>query len=414
VQSQVLKKPIFLAVLLTLLILGSAPGDAQEATPPPLFDEGNLSDSFEFYPADTGFGSYFDVTVAAGASATLKAIVANTGDNDLELRTYAINASTKEGGGFLPADYGTPPNDVTSWLNYPEQSLDIPTGKGIEQSITVHVPDGTKPGQYIAAIAAENADPSAIGESKNFTQQVRYVIPISITIPGDVTTGFNVGEISVGAEEAVFLVHVNLENTGDVRVRPEGTVDILDMDGDLLISFPVKMQSIYAHDETRLTLGTSEAIAEGPYQIKVHLIDLDTGSSADADVSNIRVETTTSQATPVPVLISITSAAATPKPAADNVQFVQVEATIQNSGDPVANAQLSLVASKDGAEVERFPISQSLSLPTGDTPISTRYLPADGWTTGTWTFELLLESVDPSGAAVVLGRLPVDGTVTIP
>ena len=119
-------------------------------------------------------------------------------------------------------------------------------------------------------------------------------------------------------------------------------------------------------------------------------------------------------ATPVPVLISITSATATPKPAADDVQFVQVEATIQNSGDPVANAQLSLVASKDGAEVERFPISQSLSLPTGDTPISTRYLPADGWTTGTWTFELLLESVDPSGAAIVLGRLPVDGTVTIP
>ena len=104
----------------------------------------------------------------------------------------------------------------------------------------------------------------------------------------------------------------------------------------------------------------------------------------------------------------------TPSPSADDVQFATVDAVISNNGEPVANAQLSLIASVNGEEVERFPISQSLSLPTGETPITTRYIPATGWTSGEWTFELLLETVDPSGAAVVVGRQAIEGSITIP
>ncbi len=246
-----------------------------------------------------------------------------------------------------------------------------------------------------------------------FTQRLRYVVPVFITVPGDMTTSFEVGDYYTEVERARYHDHSGCaENTGDVRVRPEGTVDVLDPIGKLLVSFPVKMESIYAQTARRSPWEQQERFHFWTLPGAVNLADPDTGKRR---AGNSRISSSdTMRRTPVPVLISITSATATPKPAADNVQFVQVEATIQNSGDPVANAQLSLVASKDGAEVERFPISQSLSLPTGDTPISTRYLPADGWTTGTWTFELLLESVDPSGAAVVLGRLPVDGTVTIP
>jgi hypothetical protein len=31
-----------------------------------------------------------------------------------------------------------------------------------------------------------------------------------------------------------------------------------------------------------------------------------------------------------------------------------------------------------------------------------------------WTFELVLESVDASGVAVVVGRAPVEGSIDIP
>ena len=98
----------------------------------------------------------------------------------------------------------------------------------------------------------------------------------------------------------------------------------------------------------------------------------------------------------------------------DQVQFATIEAILTNTGEAVGNAQLSLIASVDGAEVERFPINQSLSLPTGDTAITTRYIPVTGWTSGTWTFDLVLETVDASGVAVVVARAAIPDSIAIP
>jgi hypothetical protein len=120
------------------------------------------------------------------------------------------------------------------------------------------------------------------------------------------------------------------------------------------------------------------------------------------------------EATPEPTPLTIASGSVTPAPDADNVHFANVEAVIRNSGEPVTNAQLSLIARVDGEEVERFTISQSLALASGDTPISTRYIPAAGWTSGDWTFELLLETIDSSGGAIVVSRLSLEETITIP
>jgi hypothetical protein len=93
---------------------------------------------------------------------------------------------------------------------------------------------------------------------------------------------------------------------------------------------------------------------------------------------------------------------------------VTVDTTVLNNGDPSTGVQLSLIAFLDGEEVERFPINQSLSLPTGETPITTRYIPATGFTTGEWTFELLLETVTPGGAAVVAARIEIETTIEVP
>ena len=43
--------------------------------------------------------------------------LANTGDVTQDLRLYAIDAYTANGGGFAAAEYGTPPNDVTQWVD---------------------------------------------------------------------------------------------------------------------------------------------------------------------------------------------------------------------------------------------------------------------------------------------------------
>jgi hypothetical protein len=402
------------AIAILLLQVTGMVTDAQEApaTPASPTADNRVSKSFQFYPAEGEWGDYFDLTIDAGTTVTEKVLIANTGEITNDLRTYATNAFTKQGGGFAAAEYGTEPNDVTKWLDYPEETFDIEVGQGVERTFTVTVPPGTAPGEYITAIAAANAEAGGIEGTSELNQITRYVIPVLITVPGETTVGFEIGNVTLTSLSDSLLIQIPLTNTGDVRVRPKGTVDLLSADGTLVSSFPVEMESIYAHDSTTLTLGINGSIAPGTYQVRVTFADPESGVKAETLATDLDFQGSGDLA--VKTDFTISTAAITPGPAADNVQFANVEAVISNIGDPVGNAQLSLIASVDGEEVERFPISQSLSLPTGDTPITTRYIPATGWTSGSWTFELLLETVEPGGAAVVVGRQPIEGAIVIP
>ncbi len=406
--------PVVLTAL-TICLLMSGPtlhsASAQDAASTPAVDDDRVSRAFEFYPVETGWGSFFDITIEAGSRSEHKVMIVNTGETAQDIRTYAINAYTKDGGGFAAADFGTPPNDVTSWLTYPDDVYTIEAGSGIERAFSISVPEGIPPGQYITALAGEHADAGAVEGSGNLSQKLRYAVPVFITVPGPTSAGFEANEVAVTTQDGTLAISVRLSNTGDVRVRPEGVIDIVDPNGDLVASIPFAMDSIYARDETLLTVGSPVAFEPGPYTVRVNASDPDTGQTAFAESTETFID---ASATPVPATILLASTSISPAPAAETVQFANVEAVIANTGEPIANAQLSLIASVDGNEVERFPISQSLSLPTGDTPVTTRYIPATGWTSGAWTFELLLETVEPSGAAVVVGRQAIDATITIP
>lgn len=328
------------------------------------------------------------------------------------MRTYAINGYTARGGGFEAASYGTAPNEVTTWLQYPEEVITLEPGFGAEINLQVNVPEGTKPGQYITAVAAGNAEALGVDGTENIAQITRYVVPVFITVPGDTTTSFEVGAVALDNQDGNLAIDLVISNTGDMRVRPKGNVELIDSEGNIVSSFPVEMQSVYARESTTLSLSSSQSLPAGVYSVRVNLEDPDTGVAAASEVTDLQFSGSGELAVVSP--IQITTASVVPAPAADNVQFANVDAVITNNGDPVANAQLALIAKVNGEEVERFPISQSLSLPTGETPITTRYIPATGWTSGEWTFELLLETVEPNGAAVVVGRQPIEGSITIP
>jgi hypothetical protein len=387
----------------------STPGIATDVTPEP---SNAVERAFEFYPLESGFGSFFDETVQAGASVTLKAMIANTGSVDQDLRTYAVDAHTADGGGFAAADYGSESNAVTRWIDYSEEVFTIDVGTGVERTFTVTVPENTPAGQYISAVAAEHAEALEIEGSANFRQIIRYVIPVFITVPGETSTSFEVGEVEVIYRNELYVFEVEILNTGDIRVRPSGEAKVFDAKGNLVASFEVALDSVYAHDQTILRVAVPASVGNGPFLLQMSLVDPETNISLTHETGELIADASGVDEALSPVVISDSSVM--PGPDVTDVQFATVDANISNGGDPITNAQLSLVASLNGKEVERYPISQSLSLSTGATPINTRYIPATGWTSGEWTFELLLETVEPNGAAVVVARQQIEGSITIP
>ena len=81
--------------------------NAQDQVASPAAESDHISRAFEFGPADTGWGTYFDYQVDAGATHIMAFHLVNVGEVDQEFRVYSVNAGTAPGGGFEAADYGT-------------------------------------------------------------------------------------------------------------------------------------------------------------------------------------------------------------------------------------------------------------------------------------------------------------------
>ncbi|MEA2585488.1 MAG: hypothetical protein QOF33_3573 [Thermomicrobiales bacterium] len=398
-----------LTILLMLALTASLGGGAlaQDATPVPTAPADVMA--FEIYPKGKMLGDFFDPTIDAGDTAELTVVLANTGTVVFTGRTYAINALSGINGGFTVAEAGTPPEVPTTWLDYPEDVYTLQPKTGIERTFTVTVPKDTKPGQYITALALETAEAQAIEGSENFQQLVRFAVPVFITVPGPVEPGFEVGDIALTATETGVALDIQIVNTGNVRVRPTGTVKISDAGGTELYNAPVSMGSVYAWGSTSLLIELSQPLAPGDYTIEVVLNDPATKVKAEREVK----VAATAPATPAPPPpVQFFSATGTPRPDANEVQFLDIAATIDNSGEPLTNVNVVLHVTRDGDLVEDFPLASSLALPVGQTPFQTRYIPGTGWSSGTWQFTLSIEAVDPSsGVSRVLATTPLDELV---
>lgn len=83
---------------------------------------------------------------------------------------------------------------------------------------------------------------------------------------------------------------------------------------------------------------------------------------------------------------------------------------ITNVGDGDGLAEVLLDVTNNGVLIETFPLASSLTLPLGTTSVTQRYIPPTGWESGTWSFVVRLDTVDPlTGTAITvatLGTLP--------
>jgi hypothetical protein len=372
------------------------------------------SSSFVFHPSESGFGSFFDETIESGTSAELEVLVGNTGSVDQQLRVYPVDAFTAPGGGFATANVDDDiVNAPTGWISFPNEIIKLSPQEGKTITFSVSVPEDTPPGEYIAALAAEQADEQSVAGSDVFTQRLRFIIPIMITVPGNGSVSFDVGEATLRLDRGFSIFTLELRNTGDLRVRPEGTIDLIRENGELAATLPVAMSSVYARETTELNVAIEGYIDGGPFTARAELVDGQSGIEVTREFAEINYsddEVAESVASPIQIIESDAQA----NPSDENVQFVTIRTTIGNSDAPVSNAQLSLLVSKDGEEIEKFAISQSLALPQGETEIEARYIPIDGFSSGTWTFEILLETVSPSGTSVVVATQPIETEVVVP
>jgi hypothetical protein len=303
----------------------------------------------------------------------------------------------------------TPP---TPWIDYPAETYTLAPGEVQDVDFTLKIPDDAAPGNYVSVLVLQTAEPVPVEGTQLFDQIIRKAIAIDITIPGDERPAFAIGDITYAGGPNVPSLAVAIANTGNQRLRPAGTMSVTDAGGAQVLSADVAMGSIYAGTSTLLQFALQQPLAAGDYALTLDLQDDETGAEASVSQQPFTVEDV---ATPVTNLVTLSDLSLEAGPDAAQPLFATITGTIANGGEAIASARLTVHAFKDGAEVESFQLIPSLSLPQGETPFEQRYIPGTGFTSGTWSFTLSLESVDTaSGAVTPLATQQLEQTIVVP
>jgi hypothetical protein len=347
------------------------------------------------------------VEVAPGASAELTLVLSNPGTFPVELHSYTANVHTAVNGGLTMEPAGSELAAPATWMEFPSETVALEPGQEATRVFTVNIPAETPPGQYPNAVAVETVGDYAVEGSSNFRQRIRKVLPVLITVPGEVEAGFVLGEPIVETSRRWPVLQIPIENTGNIRVRPQGELTVKDPTGVELLKTLVTVGYIYAGDATLIEIIMNPALPPGDYEINLQMADESTGTSHSlSGMALVMPEFGDQELAPV-AFENVTIA-----PNAEPIQFANVSVDLVNNQDAVRGAALTLSVFKDGQHVEDFVLDDGFTLPPGTTTVEQRYIPMTGFESGTYTFSLVLGAVDPANR-VSTTLLTVDDVATL-
>jgi hypothetical protein len=407
----------WLATLVALLAVwapGTVPAAAQSGTPAA---EGiDAGPTFALHALGEPDGGHFRIELQPGETTELTVVMGNLDDAPIELRTYAADAITLTNGGFGLRDEDDPTSGATTWLDYAPETFTIDPKRSIERVFTVSVPADAQPGQHVTGIALETVEPIAVAGTSFVTQVIRKIIGVSITVPGPIAPAAELGAPSIASDTTGAQIVVPIHNTGNISLRPDGTLTLANADGDVVLTAPIAMRPVYAGDETTLTVAVPPQLSPGDYTLDLQLEDTEKGWSATLDSAELALAEPAAPDEPDPVEITAATVTPMPAPAAgEPPQYADVAVEITNRAGPVRSSRLTMVVARDGETVEEVVLSDSLALLEPTTSVERPWIPKDGWQAGTWTFSLQLVSVDPdTGVEAVLATLDVADEIVVP
>ena len=342
---------------------------------------------------------FFSEEINPGKTKTLKVELSNVGKNDVQILTYAADVYSLVNGGLgvKLADEGT--SGTTAWLDYPTQTIDLPHSAGQVVEFTISVPKETTPGEYVTSLVIQNAKPIEGSGGVSMNQILRQAIAVAINVPGDEAPALEIGTIAYHDNPIIDSLLIEVRNTGNIHLKPAGTVKVVDASGASVLEVNVGMDSVYAGMSTMLEIGLTEPLASGDYSVSVDLKDEKRGGEAAVRDLTMNVVDTAQVST----LPRINTTEVVPvRPSDDaSVQFANIVVSIDNP-QQIANGQVVLHVERDGELVEDYPLSFAGPIETGQSDFQQRYLPLTGWQAGTYTFTVRIEAVDATSGEVTV------------
>lgn len=217
-------------------------------------------------------GSYFELSMQPGETRELTVEVANHGTVTGVARTYAADVYTIINGGMGVRLQGEVSSGETGWIAYAREDLSLDPKAAVQRTFSVTVPADVLPGEYTAAIVVQNAEPMGVGSGGVGINQIdRHALAVAITVPGERRPGMAIGGVHHNLAAGTSIISFDVENTGNVRLRPEGEFVLFDGSGAELLRQTVAMDTFYPRSATLVEIPFTAPLEPGDYRASLVL-----------------------------------------------------------------------------------------------------------------------------------------------
>jgi uncharacterized membrane protein len=230
-------------------------------------------------------GPYFDLTMEPGTARSLEVSIANDGETATAARTYAADVYTIVNGGFGGRLRDQVQTGTTDWIDYPTGVLQLAPGENTRRHFAVSVPANTGPGEYITSLILENDQPITADGSVGLNQIYRQAVAVVVTVPGLRSPGLAIGAANHEVVTGTSTVAVEVQNTGNVRLKPTVGFTLFDPGGAAISQATVPMDTFYANTSTTMEFPLAALLSPGHYTVTLTLHD--GVQRADAEKSGI-------------------------------------------------------------------------------------------------------------------------------
>lgn len=174
-----------------------------------------------------------EFTANAGETKQTSIKIYNEGTSPVVVYTSAEN--------FTAADENGTPNfidtkdvtDLASWITVTPGPISMPAGDRLEIPVTIKVPTTADPGSHMAAVFFANQPGNPAPGTVAIQSKVGTLILLRVN--GDIREAASVTEFTVDGKKMLSHRPVNfllrISNTGNVHLRPTGTITIRNMIG---------------------------------------------------------------------------------------------------------------------------------------------------------------------------------------
>lgn len=211
-------------------------------------------------PTETG---YFVFEGKPGQTVRGSVRVLNVGTAAGRTSLYSVDATTGQTSGAVYRSRQEPKRGVGDWIKLSKGSLKLAPGQSQVVSFSVQIPAGTSGGQHLGGIVAQRAtgkaSPAATGKKGAFRVRIQElsVLAVQVDVPGPERPRLNLSGIKAGNQPGHQSVLLGIGNTGNVLVKGQGTLKIVNGGGrtvqrssfaldtfvpDSQIDFPVYIQ----------------------------------------------------------------------------------------------------------------------------------------------------------------------------